>query len=259
MVTQRDIQRAFSTPPFPATTCTLSQIQAVIPGIVPLPATPLPEWPERLKATAWDIGLDFIPYDTTIWYRFDWELQRTSLIGLGSAAGQGSYQDRSDNVLYASAPATNPMFQWTNGLWQHTACGEWTPVAVPSPDWLARGSTPARIRASIADNPDFGLAPGQTLNLISKILPRDPPVLSLFWLWFTDDGQGVYQRGELFSECEFASEPQHQIVLVDYVTFERHSNTIVRSDFDDPCPRPAARGASVVQGNSDITLIDLQK
>jgi hypothetical protein len=234
MVTQRDIQTAMANPLFSAP-CTLEQIQALVPGITPPPnpMLPLPQWTNQVYINGWTIGCDFIPYYTQVWYDYNIPCQRSEFDGFGNIPGQSTYNDRQDTVLYAS-DTDNPVYQWQGGGWQFTCCNpQLQGVGVPHPNFLQDAN--GTIKATIVGNPSFGLEPNETLLVTRATMPRDPdpklgPILSVFWLWFMADWQGVF-----FSECNYIDPLDHALVTIDYAQFEQNAVINPSSDFPDPC------------------------
>ena len=112
LVTQRDIQNAMANPIFSAS-CTLQQIQALVPGITPppTPMPPLPAWTDQVYIRGWTLGGDYFPYYTQVWYDYTIPCQRSEFIGFGNNVGQNTYNDRQDTVLYANY-TNNPVYQW---------------------------------------------------------------------------------------------------------------------------------------------------
>jgi hypothetical protein len=230
MINQRDIQAALANP-LSSASCTLLQIQAIIPGLAPAPPQPqtLPQWTEKTFIQGWTIGCDFIPYYTEVHYWWSQKRQRTMFIGYGTQQGKSTYNDRQDTILY-SGYTTSPVYEWRNGVWEKVACNPCLPgIGIPRPDFMkADGGT---IKATITGNRDFGLEEGACLSVIAADLPRGQGILSLFWFWFTGD-----QKGVLFSECEFAPELKHDLQLIDYETFEQNaSDSVDDTSFPDPC------------------------
>ncbi|MGH8065227.1 MAG: hypothetical protein ACRERE_08305 [Candidatus Entotheonellia bacterium] len=241
--------------PLASASCTLPQIQALIPGIRPTPSAPLPQWTDQTFIVGWTIGTDFIPYYTRVYYWWSYKHQRTEFIGYGTQPGKSTYNDRQDTVLYASY-TTNPVYTWQNNQWQQTGCNLClNGVGIPRPDFVAADG--GVMKASITGNPAFGLGPQQTLYLIRAPMPRSATVLSLFWLWFTAD-----QKGVLFSECEFTNPLAHDLQVIDYDLFQQNAGWITEADFPDPCyvpicpetkaaaPPPTGRRAPIIRHNA---------
>jgi hypothetical protein len=241
LVTQRDIQSAMANPIFSAS-CTLQQIQALVPGITPLPTPmpPLPAWTDQVYIRGWTLGGDYFPYYTQVWYDYTIPCQRSEFIGFGNNVGQNTYNDRQDTVLYANY-TNNPVYQWQGppiSAWQFNCCNpQLQGVGVPVPNFLQAAN--GTIKATITGNPSFGLAADETLLITRATMPRDPdpdPILSVFWLWFTADSTGVF-----FSECNYVDPLDHELFTIDYDYFERNaSNRINSSTFGDPCAQANA-------------------
>ena len=102
MVTQEDIQRALAAP-LASAPCTLQQIQALVPGLVPAPGGSLPVWSDQTFIRGWTIGTDFIPYQTVVYYWYSHGQQQSSFFGLGLEPGKGSYSDMQRTCLYSFA------------------------------------------------------------------------------------------------------------------------------------------------------------
>ncbi len=233
LVTQNDIQSVMAAPLSPPATCTAADLQALIPGFVAAPSgVTLPVWADRTGIFAMTLGTDFIPYVTLVSYFYSYGRQQSVFIGLGQEAGQGSYDDRQDCVLYPTY--TNvPQYYLQNGDWAVNCCSRIPNIGVPRPDWVSAAvqAFGGGVAASISGNPDFGLKPDETLNLIDCMMPRDDDVMSLFWVWFNQDQVGV-----LFSESNYAqSVTAHNLQLIDYLVFVRDADWIDPSSFTDPC------------------------
>jgi hypothetical protein len=235
MVTQRDIQTAMANPLFSAP-CTLEQIQALVPGITqpPNPMLPLPQWTNQVYISGWSLGYDSYPYPTQVWYDYNIPCQRSEFDGFGDNLGNNTPNVRQDTVLYGSYFDT-PNYQWQNGAWQFNCCDpRFDGVGVPRPDFLA--SSNGTIKATIVGNPSFGLSSDQTLLITRATMPReaDPklgPVLSVFWLWFMADWQGVF-----FSECNYIdSASAHALFTIDYGQFVQNAVIDPATAFVDPC------------------------
>jgi hypothetical protein len=242
LATQRDIQAAIADP-LSVATCTIAQIQSLIPGLSPPPARPpgLPQWTDKTFIQGWSIGLHCTPYYTEIHYWWARRRQRSMFVGWGPGPGQGTYFYRLDMVLYADY-TTLPAYEWKGQDWEKVACLPCTAdIGVPRPDFADMG----KIKATIEGNKHFGLEKGRKLFVIAAEMPRDQDTLSIFWLWFTDD-----QKGVLFSECEIAQELKHALQVIDYVVFDQNADTHVDdTSFADPCYVPACTGevASAVE------------
>jgi hypothetical protein len=236
MVTQEEIQQALTAPMYSAP-CTLSQIQALIPGLVPTPSGKLPVWSDKTYIRGWTIGMDFIPYATLVNYWYSFGQQQSSFFGLGLDPGQGSYDEMQRTCLYSFAddPSKDytdiPQYVFANGEWTPQCCDGTVPgVGVPRPDWVAAAN--GQIAASITGNAAFGCGPEETLNLIRCPFQRGPGEEALFWVWFTTEQDGV-----LFTEANFLNSTDHSLQLIDYEYFERDSKRITPEVFSDPCPQ----------------------
>jgi hypothetical protein len=236
MVTQEDIQRALAAP-LASAPCTLQQIQALIPGLVPTPGGSLPVWSDQTFIRGWTIGTDFIPYNTVVYYWYSYGQQQSSFFGLGLEPGKGSYEDMQRTCLYSFAgePSKDytdiPQYAFAKGNWTPQCCdGKIPGVGVPRPDWVAAAN--GQIAASITGNAAFGCGPGETLNLIRCPFERGPGEEALFWVWFTAEQVGV-----LFTEANFLNSTDHSLQLIDYEEFERDATWINPGNFGDPCPQ----------------------
>jgi hypothetical protein len=96
-------------------------------------------------------------------------------------------------------------------------------VGAPYPNWLSRDGGVAM--GQIAGNPNFGLKPGQALNLFAAQLPRGGGEMAIFWLWFTADG-----NGGLFTEGNYMNPLSHNLQLIDYTLFVQNAG-ITQSAF----------------------------
>src|SRR5262249_49223789 len=122
---------------------------------------------------------------------------------------------------------TQPYYQWQNSSWQLNQCQPQFPVGLPYPDWLSRDK--GVVMGQIVGNKNFGLAPGQTLNLIAAQLPRGGGELAIFWLWFTGTGDGV-----LFTEGNYMNPLSHNLQLIDYTLFVQNAG-LTQAAFNSPC------------------------
>ena len=226
LVTQKDILTAVANP-LASALCTLTEIQALIPGFLPTPGGTLPEWTDQTFIEGYTIGTDFIPYYTLVYYWYTGGKQQSIFIGLGPSPGRSTYDMRQDCCLFASYTDL-PQYYWQDN-WVASCCyPRLQGVGLPYPDWLTRdGGT---IQASITGNAAFGLVPGEVLNLISAPLVRGPGELALFWVWFKGDGQGV-----LFTEANYKNSVDHNLQLIDYTRFEQNATWINDGFFTDPC------------------------
>jgi hypothetical protein len=233
MVTQEDIQRAMAFP-LAQSNCTLADIQAVIPGFVPVPANvPTPRWSDQTYIEGWTLGTDFIPYWTRVCYLWTGDAssqQQSVFVGLGLNAGQGNYVQRTDSCLNTNETA-QPYYKYPS-----SGSGEWTlnqclpalqGVGLPYPDWLSRDAGVAM--GQITGNANFGLQPGQTLNLFAAELPRGGGAMAIFWLWFASSGDGV-----LFTEGNYINPLSHNLQLIDYTLFVQNAG-LTASAFANPC------------------------
>jgi hypothetical protein len=230
LLTQQDIEAALANP-LASATCTLAEIQAVIPGFTPNPPNiPIPVWTDQTFIMGMTIGTDFIPYFTLVFYDYGLGKQQTIFLGLGLTAGEGTYNDRQDCCLTTSQTDV-PQYYWDASSleWVANCCdGTISGVGLPYPDWLTRDG--GKVVAQIAGNAAFGLQPNEVLNLFNAPLDRGPGELALFWVWFLGDNTGV-----LFTEANFKNPTDHNLQLIDYTLFQQNA-TISPSVFSDPCP-----------------------
>jgi hypothetical protein len=240
LVTQEDIHRAMAFP-LASASCTVADMQAVIPGFVPLPpSVPLPQWTNKTYIEGWTLGTDFIPYWTRVcyfWTGASDSKQQTVFVGYGTEPGKSNYLERSDSCLDMSHTDL-PYFNWDEdkSIWALKACQDPIPgVGLPRPDWVAHDN--GIVAAQISGNPDFGLRHEEVLNLIAAELPRGKGEVAIFWVWFTGDGAGM-----LFTEGNYLYPTSHDLQLIDYTRFVRNA-TIADSDFSNPCQTPAASAA----------------
>ncbi|HVE67591.1 MAG TPA: hypothetical protein VNB64_03315 [Solirubrobacteraceae bacterium] len=235
LVTQEDLQGALASP-LVSHTCTVEQIQAVIPGLVPTPSAPLPVWTDKTYILGWTIGTDFIPYRTLVYYWYTYGRQDSYFQGLGLEPGQGTYAAMQATCLHSdhADPSQDysdfPQYLFVNGDWTPQCCdGNLPGVGVPRPDFVK--ATGGEIAASITGNPAFGLGPDETLNLIRCPFQRGAGEEALFWVWFTGEQVGV-----LFTEANFLNSTDHSLQLIDYELFQRDADNVTESVFHDPCP-----------------------
>jgi hypothetical protein len=250
LVTQEDIHRAMAFP-LAYASCTIADMQAVIPGFVPVPpSVPLPQWTNKTYIEGWTLGTDFIPYWTRVCYQWTGtsdSKQQTVFVGLGLDPGKGNYLERSDNCLDTSH-TDQPYLEWDedNDEWVLKKCQDPIPgVGLPRPDWVARDG--GIVAAQISGNRDFGLASGEVLNVIAAELPRGKGELAIFWVWFTGDGAGM-----LFTEGNYMFPTSHNLQLIDYTRFVRDA-TFAASDFSNPCQSPAPAATSTVSSHGHVT------
>ena len=227
LLTQRDIQTAM-TKPLASAPCTLAQIQAVIPGYVPLPSgVPLPVWTDKTFILGMCIGTDLIPYYTFVSYWYSFGKQQTIFIGLGQVAGEGNYALRQDCCLFRDYTDV-PQYVAQGNTWVLECCSKIPGVGLPVPNWVSADG--GVVAASISGNADFGLKPNEVLNLCRCSLDRGPGNLALFWVWFTGD-----QKGVLFTEANFVDSTDHNLQLIDYTWFDRNAEWLKPDAFSDPC------------------------
>ncbi|MCG6989795.1 MAG: hypothetical protein LJF06_16670 [Gemmatimonadetes bacterium] len=257
LVTQNDIQSVMADPLSAPSSCTVQDLQTLIPGFLPAPTgVTLPEWTDQTFILGMTIGTDFIPYYTVVFYWYSHGHQQSIFVGLGPDPGKSTYYDRQDCCLTTSYTDL-PQYYAKDGVWTAACCyPRLDGIALPVRDWVkaAIDAFGGGVAASITGNPQFGLAPGEVLHLIDCELPRGGGVTSLFWVWFTED-----QAGVLFSESNYAeSVTAHNLQLIDYLEFEQNASWITPDRFNDPCgtvgpcPLPVTPPASWVKGPRSI-------
>lgn len=251
MVTQQDIQRAMAYP-IASATCTPKDIQAILPGFSAMPSgIPLPRWTDSTYIEGWTLATDLIPYYTRVCYLWTGKedsKQQTVFIGLGPVAGLGSYLQRTDTCLNLFG-TMEPYYDWRGSTdsWAFDKCLDPLPVGIPYPDWLERDK--GVVMAQIVGNANFGLNPGQALNLIAAPLPRRGGELALFWLWFLENGTGM-----LFTEGNYINPTSHKFQLIDYNSFVRNA-TIAQDDFTCPCGWTTKRLGKIETASGHLTRV----
>ncbi len=244
LLTQDDIGDAIANPLWSAP-CSLAQIRELIPGYTPLPNWPLPEWSETVKITGYTLGMNTIPFYTEVYYSDPMQRQRSEFVGWGPTPGQESYDYRQDTVLYANH-FNDVQYQFKDLRWQKLTCQRVPGIGYPRRNFPARMG--AVVKGSISGNAEFGLVSGQSLYMTLAEMPRpaakpgDKSYVSAFWDWWREDQSGV-----IFTESEISTPPQHDLSVIDYVTFERDAK-VGPDDFSDPCqsvPRDKAAAAVV--------------
>lgn len=252
LVTQEDIQRAMADP-LASADCTADDIEAVIPGLVARPSgVALPRWSEKTYIEGWTLGTDFIPYYTRVCYLWTGDAsskQQTVFAGLGTTAGQGTYLVRTDTCL-STTGTTQPYYEWqvAKDSWVLNRCLDQNPsVGLPYPDWVARDG--GVVMGQILGNPDFGLAKGETLNLIAAELPRGGGELAIFWLWFLGNGDGM-----LFTEGNYMNPLSHNLQLIDYNRFVQNAD-LSQGDFSNPCPAAEKADRRIMPAHGHATRI----
>lgn len=242
LVTQEDIQRAMANPLI-SNPCTVGDLQAIIPGFIPNPVgATIPVWTDQTYIEAQTIGMDLIPYPTTVYYWYSYGKQQSIFIGLGLENGQGNYYERQDCCLFTTYTDV-PQYLWNQNqnAWTPQCCdGTLQGIGLPVPNWVSAAG--GSVAALIENNPNFGLAQGQSLSLCQCSLDRGAGSLAIFWVWFNQDEAGV-----LFTEGNYADPTSHNLQLIDYTTFQRNATEITASDFSDPCPQLQACPSSAAK------------
>jgi hypothetical protein len=236
MVTQEDIQRALAYP-LVAGRCTIEDIQQILPGFAYAPpGTPLPTWTNNTYIEGWALAVDLIPYFTRVCYMWTGDQnsrEQAIFIGMGASPGGGSYLKRTDTCL-STIQTDITHFDWVEKPepWEaQETLPALSGFGMPFPDWIARSG--GVIMGQIRGNPDFGLTPDQTLNLIAAKYSPGGGELAIFWAWFLASGAGM-----LFSEGRYLNPLTHVLQLVDYKLFLRDA-PVIASDF--PVPRSSAK------------------
>jgi hypothetical protein len=248
MLTQEDIQSAMKDP-LASASCTLQDIQAVLPGFVPKPAgVPLPSWTDRVYIEGWTLFNDAVPYRTRVCYLWTGDAnskQQTVLIGEPIDRGPdparpscNAYLTRADACLGPTAGGIAE-YEWKCGKWEWNSNAPGPDLGLPYPDWLARDK--AVVMGQIVGNSDFGLAPCETLNLIAATADKGDGELAIFWVWFLDNGVGM-----MFSEATFKNSFGH-LEVIDYDLFVRDA-PVTQADFSGPFA--AAEAAAKVRVNA---------
>jgi hypothetical protein len=234
MITQEDIHRAMACP-LASESCTLGDIQEVLPGFsVPKPdGVELPTWPKQLYIEGWTLANDAVPYRTRVCYLWTEEdtnrKQQTVLIGQPTDGppdparpSSNAYLGRSDACLSATGTGL-ANYQSTREKWEWNSNQSGPGIGVPYPDWVARDN--GVVMGQIVGSRDFGLASGETLNLIAvNAGPGD-----IFWVWFLRNGVGM-----MFSEATFNNSFGH-LEVIDYDLFVRDAD-VKQDDFSGPFP-----------------------
>jgi hypothetical protein len=260
MLTQQDIHRAMYDP-LASASCTPQDIQAVLPGFIPMPAgVPLPRWTDRVYIESWTLDHDAVPYRTRVCYLWTEDTSRkmqTVLIGRPIAGGPdptrptcNAYLERVDACLSATGSGIG-VYKWTCDNWQFQRGDPGPPShGVVHPDWVERSG--GMVMGQIVGNSDFGLACGETLNLIAG----NPHPDNIFWVWFLQNGVGM-----MFSRAIFGPESLGHIQLADYNLFVQHA-PVTQDDFSGPFPAaeaateprayaaPAAEAATELRANA---------
>jgi hypothetical protein len=236
MLTQEDIQRAMKDP-LASASCTLQDIQTVLPGFIPKPAgVPLPSWTDRLYIEGWTLFKDAVPYRTRVCYLWTGDTnskQQTVLIGEPIDGGPNparpscnAYLARADACLSARGTGL-AIYQWTCERWEWNSNEQGPSLGLPYPNWLARDN--AVVMGQIVGNSDFGLAPCEPLNLIAANADKGDGELAVFWVWFLGNGVGM-----MFSEATFKNSDRH-LEVIDYGLFVRDA-PVTQDDFSGPFP-----------------------
>ena len=217
MLTQADLLGAMAAPPPGGSQirCTITQIQSLIPGISPPPAsiTP-PRWTDQVNSNCYMVGQDVFPYYCQLWY--DWN-QGTQVTVFVFQDNTGSYTLRQDERLPKGQAGPSIDYAWDGSKWNpscYTAGGGDVPMPVPDFVKAAGG----RCRAVIANHPVFG-----SVSIWTVQLGGSGSSWSDFWYWFDDK-----QRGIIFSLA-----PAGSLTIIDYQTFVQNGG-IQACVFDDP-------------------------
>lgn len=216
MRTQTDLLTAMSTPPSGAkqVTCTISQIQSVIPGIASAPSGIVPPaWTNQVNSDCYMIGQDLFPYYCQLWYDWNFGVQVTVFTFQDNS---GAYTIRQDERLPKGKVGPSINYSWGGSSWAPTcssANGSFVPM--PAPDFVKIAG--GKCRAIIKGHPIF-----DSITIWSVQL-GDNTSWSDFWYWFDDRQQGVI----------FSLAPANSLTIIDYQTFVQNGG-IKKCVFDDP-------------------------
>jgi hypothetical protein len=240
MITQEDIHQAMAYP-LASASCTLKDIQAVMPGFIPKPdGVPLPRWTKRLYLEGWTLYNDAVPYRTRVCYLWTGDAdskQQTVLIGQPidgppnpARPSCDAYLGRCDACLGAKAGGLAE-YEWTGEKWEWKSNSPGPGVGLPYPDWLTRDN--GEVMGQIAGNANFGLDSCETLNLFAANADKGNGEFAIFWVWFLENGVGM-----MFSEATF-NNPLGHLELIDYDLFIRNAS-VTQADFSGPFPAAIA-------------------
>jgi hypothetical protein len=247
MVTQQDLHRAMASP-LASKSCTVEDIQKVLPGFAPMPAeVPLPVWTDRVYIEGWTLWNDAVPYRTRVCYLWTGDTDskhQTVFIGQAidvaadpARPSWNAYLGRADACLSTSGTGI-ATYKWTCEQWTWSSNIPGPNVGLPHPDWLSLNK--AVVMGKIVGNSAFGLADDETLYLIAATADKGNGVLAIFWVWFLENGVGM-----MFSEATFLDSSGH-LEVIDYNRFERDA-AVTQADFSGPFPVAAAADRTRVQ------------
>jgi hypothetical protein len=215
MLTLADLFAGMSTlPPSQHTKCTLTEIQAVLPGIVQVSGTEVPpKWTDAVESQCFMIGQDDYPYYCQIYYDWNQGCQVTVFVQQDNT---GKYQVRFDEFLPRGKVGPAIVYDWTDGSWK-PACsqkdGGVVPMPVPNFVEVAEGAC----RAAFQNSDYFG-------NLtIWTVALGNAQTWSDFWYWFDSSQKGVI----------FSLAPARSLTIIDYQTFVQNP-TLDSGKFYDP-------------------------
>jgi hypothetical protein len=217
MVTLADVLAAMARPPGGSqVSCTISQIQALIPGLSQAPAriSP-PSWTDRVNSECYMLGQDTYPYYCQLWYDWNFGAQVTVFVQQDT---NGSYTTRFDEFLPKGSLGPAIGYQWNNSSWAPVCCqAGGSVVSMPVPNFVQAGN--GRCRAILKGNPYFG-----DMSIWSVMLGDPKSGWADFWYSFNDKQQGVI----------FSLAPASSLTIIDYQTFVQDGN-IDACVFDNPC------------------------
>jgi hypothetical protein len=189
MVTLTDLLTAMAAPPSGAQiSCSLKQIQALIPGIsCPVRAIKRPAWTNRVSSQCYIIGQECTPHYSQVWY--DWNRGAQVTVFVKQDAG-GQYTRRIDELLLKGTVGPEIHYSWGGTLWKPDCCNpKGAGVPMPVPDFVARDG--GRCRAVLSNNSYFG-----NLSIWSCKLEFGDR-RGNFWFWFNDRQRGVSDRSRV--------------------------------------------------------------
>lgn len=217
LLTLRDILSVMASPPSGSQiSCTVAQIQSLIPGIAQAPAgTNPPSWTNRVNSECYMLGQDVYPYYCQVWYDWKFGAQVTVFV---QQDDNGSYTVRFDESLPKGSVGPAIAYQWNNSGWTPACCqGGGGAVPMPVPHFVQAGN--GRCRAVIKNNPYFG-----DMSIWSVMLGDAKSGWADFWYSFNDKQQGVI----------FSLAPASSLTIIDYQTFVQDGK-IDACVFDNPC------------------------
>src|ERR1043165_687520 len=236
MVTLADIVRAMAAPPSGSQiSCTLGQIQSLIPGLSsPSGSIKPPAWTNKVESYCYMIGQDTYPYYCQVWYDWVRGKQVTVFVQQDNA---DAYTQRFDEVLPKGVVGPAIVYSWDGSQWTPACCqagGSFVPM--PVPNFVEAGH--GRCRALIKNNPYFGSI---------SIWSVDLGGASDFWYWFNENQQGVI----------FSLAPAGSLTIIYYQTFMQNPS-MDDCIFDDPCGEvPACAGNNMMMLSAKPRFVPL--